>query len=122
MLFSRENKMKTVQLLEDLAFNEEGEHAHAQALYADKNGRALRFTLRPGQSVKQNNATHSPIYITVLKGQGVFTGADGQEQQLGPNSLVVFDAGETHSGRALDEELVFVSILHGAPNWREHTK
>ena len=114
--------MQTVQLLENLAFNEKGEHAHAQALYADENGRALRFTLRPGQSVKQNNATHSPIYIVVLKGQGVFSGADGQEHQLGPNALIVFDAGETHAGRALDEELVFVSLLHGAPNWREHTK
>ena len=114
--------MQTVQLLENLEFYEKGEHAHAQALYADENGRALRFTLRPGQSVKQNNLTHSPIYIVVLKGQGIFTGSDGHEHLLGPNSLIVFDAGETHASRALDEELVFLSILHGALNWREHTE
>ena len=112
--------MKIVQVLEDLQFNNKNEHGHAQALYADKNGRALRFTLTPGQSIKQHNASESPVYIIVLQGRGIFTGDDGQEHQAEANSLIIFNAGETHSGRALDEDLVFVSILHGSPRWREH--
>jgi hypothetical protein len=52
----------------------------------------------------------------VLKGQGMFAGADGQERPFGPNSLLIFDPGENHSIRALGENLVFVGFLHGAPS------
>ena len=44
----------------------------------------------------------------------MFTGEDGREVLLEPNALVVFDAGEVHAVRALDEPLVFVAFLHQA--------
>lgn len=105
--------MKTVQLLEGLEFHDKD--PYAQPLHVDKNGRALRFTLRPGQRVQEHNAPQSPVFIVILKGQGLFSGGDGEERQFGPNSLLIFDPGEDHSIRAVDEELVFVAFLRGAP-------
>lgn len=82
-------------------------------LFVDKAGRVLCFTLRPGQSLKQHSAPSSPLYLVVLKGQGMFAGGDGKEHKLGPHALVVLDRGEAHSIRALDEDLVFVGFMHG---------
>lgn len=107
--------MKAIPLLENQEFHEKD--PYAQPLFADKTGRVLRFTLQPGQSIRKHNAPNSPFYIVILKGQGVFAGGDGQEHQCGPNSLLIFDPGENHVTRALDEELVFVGFLHGASNW-----
>jgi len=41
------------------------------------------------------------------------TGAEGEEKQFGPNALLIFEPGENHVVRAVDEELVFVAVLHG---------
>ena len=108
--------MKSLQLLENLEFHEN--NPYAQPLHVEKTGRVLRFTLRPGQSVKEHNAPDSPLYIVVVKGQGMFAGGDGVQEQFGPNSLLIFDPGENHTIRALDEELVFVAFLHGASSWQ----
>ncbi len=105
--------MKTMQLLQGIKFN--AQEAHAEPLYVDKDGRAILFTLKPGQSIKEHNAPNSPFYAVVLKGQGMFAGGDGKEQSLGPNTLLIFDPKENHAIRALDEELVFVGFLRGAP-------
>ncbi len=106
--------MKTMQLLQDLEFSDTD--AHAEPLYVDKHGRAIRFTLKPGQSIKEHNAPNSPFYAVVLKGQGMFAGGDGKETSCGPNALLIFDPKENHQIRALDEVLVFVGFLHGAPS------
>ncbi|MCP4415197.1 MAG: hypothetical protein GY805_01150 [Chloroflexi bacterium] len=103
--------MKTAQLLEGLEFHDKD--PYAQPLHVEKDGRALRFTLLPGQSVREHNAPRSPVYIVVVKGHGMFSGGDGIESLFGPNSLLIFNSGENHTIRALDEELVFVAILHG---------
>lgn len=108
--------MKTIQLLEGLEFHDK--NPYAEPLHVDQKGRALRFTLKPGQSVKEHNAPESPVYIVVLKGHGLFAGGDDNEQPFGPNALLIFDPGEDHSIRATDEELVFVAFLHGASHWR----
>ena len=108
--------MRTTQLLEDLEFHERA--PYAQPLYVGEHGRVLRFTLKPGQSIREHDAPHSPFYVVVLKGRGVFAGGDGKDQQFGPNALLIFDPGELHTVRALDEELVFVGFLHGAPGTR----
>jgi quercetin dioxygenase-like cupin family protein len=107
--------MKAMSLLERLEFHDRD--PYAEPLHIDKVGRALRFTLRPGQKVKEHNAPESPTYIVVLKGNGLFAGQDNNEQSFGPNALIIFDPGENHSIRALDEELVFVAFLHGASSW-----
>lgn len=108
--------MKTVQLLEGLKFEET--KSYAEPLHRDQENRVYRFMLRPGQEVVEHHAPESPVHIVVLKGRGMFRGGDGREQEFGPNSLLIFDPGENHAVRALDEELVFLVILHGVPNWQ----
>jgi quercetin dioxygenase-like cupin family protein len=105
--------MKTIQLLEQLEFGEE--RPIAKPIHVDENGRLLRFTLRPGQSVREHVAPSSPVYIVVLKGNGLFSGEDEKEHLFGVNSLLIFKPDEKHTIRALDEELVFLALLHGAP-------
>jgi quercetin dioxygenase-like cupin family protein len=105
--------MKTEKLMENWEFHDK--NPYAQPLFVSHDGRILRFALRPGQIVREHQAPHSPVYIQVLKGQGMFAAADGKEQLFGPNTLIIFEAGETHSVRALEEDLVFVTFLHGAP-------
>lgn len=105
--------MKTTQLLQGLTFD--AKNPHAAALYVDKNGRAIRWTLEPHQEIKEHQVPRSPFFVVVLQGHGWFSGADGQAEQVGPNSLLVFEPGETHHIRAGNEPLVFVGFLHGAP-------
>ena len=78
-------------------------------------GRALLFALRPGQAIKEHNVPLSPVYFVVLKGRGMCAGGDGQEHSIEPNALVVLNPGENHSVRALDEDLIFLMVLHGSP-------
>jgi len=108
--------MRTMNLFEGLEFHDT--HPYALPLFVDEVGRVLRFTLRPGQSIQPHEAPDSPFYVIVLKGHGMFAGRDGTEQEFGPNSLLIFDTGEKHSIRALNEDLVFVGFLHGVPGTR----
>ena len=105
--------MKTIALMEDWRFNEK--NPNVEPLFVAPDGRILRFALRPGQVVREHSAPHSPVYIVVLSGQGLFAGAEGTEQRFGPNTLLIFEAGELHSIRAEDEELVFAAFLREAP-------
>ncbi len=105
--------MKVANLLENLTFGDKD--PHAEPFHIDRQGRAILFTLKPGQSIREHNAPSSPFFVVVLKGQGVFTGGDGIEHTCGPNTLLVFNAGEQHAIRAVDE-LAFVGFLHGVPS------
>ena len=102
--------MKTLPLLETLEFRDG--RPLAKPLLVEDSGRVLRFTLKPHQRVAEHYAPGSPVHIVVLRGKGMFAGADGREVLLEPDALVVFDAGEIHAVRALDEPLVFVAFLH----------
>jgi quercetin dioxygenase-like cupin family protein len=104
--------MKSINLLENWQLNPKG--PHAEPLHVDRNGRAILFTLKPGQCIREHNAPSSPFYIVILSGQGLFSGGDGVEKVVGSNTLLVFDPAEKHEIRALDD-LVFVGFLHGAP-------
>ncbi len=104
--------MKTLPLLQLLEFRDD--RPLAKPLLAERSGRVLRFALKPGQRVAEHCAPGSPVHIVVLSGKGMFAGADGQELLLEPNALAVFDAGERHTVRVLDEPLVFVAFLHRA--------
>lgn len=106
--------MKVMPLLENVEFHDKD--PYAEPLFVSSDARILRFSLRPGQRVREHMAPHSPVHIVVLKGNGLFAGPDGQEQELGPNSLLTFAAGENHSISAMDEELIFVAFLGGAPD------
>jgi len=59
----------------------------AQPLHVDPNGRAILFTLKPGQSLREHNLPNSPFYVVILRGRGVLTGGDGVEQTFGPDTL-----------------------------------
>ncbi|MBP9676895.1 MAG: hypothetical protein KBD67_09180 [Anaerolineaceae bacterium] len=104
--------MKTANLMENLRFGDK--NPHAEPFHVDEDGRAILFTLKPGQTIREHNAPSSPFFAVVLRGRGAFSGADGFERICGPNTLLVFNAGETHAVRAIDE-LVFIGILHGVP-------
>lgn len=104
--------MKILNLLDYWNFNPNG--AHAEPVHVDQNSRAILFTLKPEQSIREHNAPSSPFFALVLSGRGVFAGGDGVEQTVGPNTLLVFDPAEPHKIRAL-EDLVFIGFLHGAP-------
>lgn len=103
--------MQTINLLENQKFSDT--HAHAEPLHVDKNGRAILFTLKPGQRIVEHHAPSSPFYVVILSGQGVFTGGNGLEQTAGPNTLLVFDPGENHTVQALQDDLIFIGFLHG---------
>jgi len=105
--------MISIPLNDNLVFHERD--PYAEPLFVDKTSRILRFALKPGQSVREHMAPHSPVTIVVLKGSGLFSGGENQEQRVGAGTLLVFDAGETHAIAAEGEELVFVAFLHGAP-------
>ncbi len=108
--------MRTMDLMADLEFHDRD--PYAQPLYVDQHLRALRFTLKPGQSIEEHQASTSPFSVVVLKGQGLFAGPDGEERRVGPNTMVLFEPGENHAVRALDEEFVFIGFLHGVPGAR----
>jgi quercetin dioxygenase-like cupin family protein len=108
--------MKTIQLLENLEFHDK--NPYAAPLHVAKTGRILRFTLKPGQEVVAHSAPDSPVYLVVLQGRGYFTGGDGPEAQVGPNSLLIFEPGEEHSIRTEAEALVFIAFLHGVSSWQ----
>ena len=104
--------MKSINLFNNWEFDDKG--PHADPLHVDKNGRAILFTLKPGQTIREHNAPSSPFYVIILGGRGIFTGGDGVERDVGSNTLLVFEPGEQHSVRALDN-LVFIGFLHGVP-------
>jgi quercetin dioxygenase-like cupin family protein len=106
--------MKSVALLENVEFH--AKSPYAEPLFVSDEARILRFTLGPGQIVQEHNAPHSPTFVTVLQGTGVFAGADGVGQPFGPNSLLIFGAGENHSIQALNEDLVLMVFLREAPD------
>ena len=108
--------MKILQLLEHLVFHDD--HAYSDPLFVDVNGRVLRFALKPGQTISEHQVPTSPFYAIVLQGHGLFSGNDGVQQRIGPNTLLVFDVAEKHAIRALDEDLVFIGFLQGVSTTR----
>lgn len=105
--------MKAMRLLDNLQFATEG--PHADYFVTDQIGKIVRYTLRPGQCIEERNAPYSPVYILVLKGEGVFQSENETEQRHGPGSLIVFVEKEDYLIRADDNDLVFLAFLHWAP-------
>jgi len=105
--------MESLNLMEGIKFNDS--HPIAQPIHVDKNGRLLQLALKPGQELKEHSSPSSPVYLLVLKGEGVFKDESGSEATAGPGSILIYDVNEKHSVKAGDQELVFVAILHGSP-------
>ena len=108
--------MHMIDILENVEFH--ATNPFAQPLLVEQTGRILRFALKPGQSIREHNAPSSPFYVVVLQGHGRFSGGDGQSQTIGPSTLLAFAPGENHAIEALDEDLIFVGFLQGAPGAR----
>ena len=104
--------MESRSLLNHLEFHDTD--PYAKPLLVNKDVRILRWMLKPGQSTEKHAVPDSPFYIVVIQGRGMFSGGDAHEVEHGPASLILFETGESHSVRALDEELVFISFMHGA--------
>lgn len=103
--------MKIWPLLANLQFHDTNPFAEPLLVNADT--RILRFMLRPHQAIREHVAPSSPFLAVVLQGTGMFAGADGQEEKIGPQSLLSFAPGEKHSIRALETDLIFVGFLRG---------
>lgn len=101
--------MKSHSLLEQLQFHDPD--PFAEPLLVDNDVRILRWTLKPGQSVREHSVPNSPLYVVLLQGRGMFASNGEAEQEFGPNSLLIFEPNESHSLRALDEPLIFVAFL-----------
>ena len=108
--------MRSENLLDNLGFHQSV--PYAQPLLIRDDARILRWMLKPGQCITEHTVPHSAFYVVVLKGHGMFSVNGEEEQEYGPNSLLVFDPGETHTVRALDEALVFIGFLQGAADIR----
>jgi quercetin dioxygenase-like cupin family protein len=98
--------MRILYVLDGLEFNER--RPRATPLAPGSAAHAVRFTLRSGQSLRAHDALRSLVYLFVLKGEGVFTGA-AASQRVRAGALVVVEPGETYSVRALGD-LVFVAV------------
>jgi quercetin dioxygenase-like cupin family protein len=105
--------MQAISLYDNWVFHDE--NPAAEPLFVNEDGRILRFALKPGQSIQEHTAPNSPLYIVILKGEGLFSGGDGREERFGPGALLIFDTGEPHAIRAENEELLFVGFMHGVP-------
>jgi quercetin dioxygenase-like cupin family protein len=105
--------MKANHLLEELEFHEAD--PFAQPILVDKDVRILRWMLKPGQSIREHRVPSSPLYVVVIKGRGMFASNGEAEQEFGPNSLLIFEANESHTVRALGEALIFVAFLQAVP-------
>lgn len=105
--------MKILNITENIQFD--NKHPHAEALSADENLRVFRFSLLPGQEIKEHKSPTSPVCINIIKGKGEFWGENGTKKQLEKGSLIIFNKNEIHGISALNEELVFIALLEGSP-------
>jgi len=101
--------MKVEHLLENLRFNDD--RPHAETLFNYETSKVIRFTLKPGQELKEHRAPRYKLNIIVLRGKGMFGGGGGQELSANPMTLLHFEVNELHRVKALGEELVFVAFL-----------
>jgi quercetin dioxygenase-like cupin family protein len=72
--------------------------------------RILVFNFEPGQELPvHQHPAESEVAIMVLKGEGVFTGAE-EEIQARPGSLLICKVSEPHGVRATTRMQVLVTI------------
>jgi quercetin dioxygenase-like cupin family protein len=103
-MFGGDYLMQSIPIHDNWVFHDND--PDVEPLFVNENGRILRFAFKPGQSVKEHTAPNLPVYIAVLKGEGLFSGADSREKRFGAGDLLIFDIGEAHAIRADNEELV----------------
>jgi quercetin dioxygenase-like cupin family protein len=105
--------MNSFDLMKDIEFKTG--HPVAESVLADKDTRLVRFSLLPGQSIKEHRAPSSPVYIIILEGKGLFSDGHDGMKEFGKNACIKYERGEKHSIETADENLVFVALLKGSP-------
>jgi quercetin dioxygenase-like cupin family protein len=75
--------------------------------------RVVVFRVGPEQAVPPHTS-RSTVLATVVAGEGVFTGADG-ERALGPGTVVAYEPSEPHGWRATGGELVVMAVIAPRP-------
>jgi quercetin dioxygenase-like cupin family protein len=81
--------------------------------------RLIVFRLQPGQSVAPHQNA-STVMLTVLAGEGMLSGADG-ERRCVSGDHVVYEPSETHGMRATDTELLLLATITPRPGDRSRT-
>lgn len=109
--------MKIFALAEQLRFSET--RPISEAILGDSDHRILRFCLKPHQLIAEHRSPHSSVVLIGLQGTGLCRDGEGHELRLGPLDLIVLAPGEAHSLEALEEDFVFVALLHGVPGEHE---
>ena len=82
----------------------------------EADGRLVVFRLDPGQRVA-NHRSGSSVFLMVIRGTGVATGADG-ERPIGPGTIVAFAPGELHGMRAGGDRLIIAALIAPRPGAR----
>ena len=88
---------------------------HATALLHDSAGcRIVAFTLAPGQAVPVHTSA-AAVIVTVLDGEGVFTGAEG-ERTLQAGESASYAPHEPHGMQASALGLRFLAVITPSPS------
>ncbi|HEY9426280.1 MAG TPA: AraC family ligand binding domain-containing protein [Gemmatimonadaceae bacterium] len=86
----------------------------ATALMHDAPGaRLVVFRIEPGQQVAPHTST-STVILSIACGGGIILGAEG-ERTVRAGEIVVYEPGELHGMRALDEQLVIMAAITPRP-------
>ena len=75
--------------------------------------RMVIFRIEPGQQVAPHTSP-STVVLSVVSGSGVVLAGDG-ERAVRAGEIVVYEPGELHGMRALDEQLVIAAIIAPRP-------
>jgi quercetin dioxygenase-like cupin family protein len=81
--------------------------------------RLIVFRLEPGQSVAPHHNA-STVMLTVLAGEGILSGGDG-ERHCVSGEHIVYEPAETHGMRAVDSELLLLATITPRPGERSRT-
>jgi quercetin dioxygenase-like cupin family protein len=80
--------------------------------------RLVVFRIAPGQEVPPHRNA-STVLLTVLEGEGVLSGADGEERVCRAGDAVAYAPNETHGMRATGRELLLLAVITPRPGERE---
>ncbi|MBQ9433228.1 MAG: cupin domain-containing protein [Synergistaceae bacterium] len=70
------------------------------------------MTLKPGDSIGLHKHTNNEDTYIILSGEGMFTDGEGGEYAVGPQSVTIAVAGESHSlTNTGNEDLVFIDLI-----------
>jgi len=78
--------------------------------------RLVVFRIAPGQAVAPHRNA-STVMLTVLEGEGLLSGGDG-ERQCTAGDVVVYEPSEMHGMRATDSALLLLATITPRPGER----